>query len=78
MHKCYDGLVAARTALLEEDVKHRDTNTDSITHNKNSNTQQGRSEILAALATILVTTLPQPSGEAILTLSRLRNMCGTA
>ena len=69
MHKCHDGLVAAGTALLEEDEKHRDANTDSITHNKNSNTQQGKSEILAALATILITTLPQPSGESILTLS---------
>ena len=37
IHKYHDGLVAAGTALLEKDEKNRDANTDSITHNNNTN-----------------------------------------
>eukprot|EP00594_Rhizosolenia_setigera_P005581 CAMPEP_0178950864 /NCGR_PEP_ID=MMETSP0789-20121207/6891_1 /TAXON_ID=3005 /ORGANISM="Rhizosolenia setigera, Strain CCMP 1694" /LENGTH=1210 /DNA_ID=CAMNT_0020631641 /DNA_START=244 /DNA_END=3876 /DNA_ORIENTATION=+ len=72
MHKCYDGLVAAGTALLEEDEK-----TQSSNKSEGSFTNE-KQKIVAALATVLVTTLEQKSGEAIVALSELRSQCGTA
>eukprot|EP00563_Minutocellus_polymorphus_P013283 CAMPEP_0181070072 /NCGR_PEP_ID=MMETSP1070-20121207/27289_1 /TAXON_ID=265543 /ORGANISM="Minutocellus polymorphus, Strain NH13" /LENGTH=1421 /DNA_ID=CAMNT_0023150929 /DNA_START=232 /DNA_END=4498 /DNA_ORIENTATION=- len=36
-----------------------------------------KSEIMAALAPVLITTLEQPAGEVILALANLRRMCGT-
>ena len=72
MAKCYDGIVAAGVAILDsqtidptqlpsEDDRHRPL----------------RSEIIAALAPLLITSLEQPSGEVILQLAKLRRMAGT-
>ena len=36
-----------------------------------------KSEIMAALAPVLITTLEQPAGEVVLALANLRRMCGT-
>ena len=76
MNKCYDDLVAAGTALLEDDEKSR---SNSNAKSSNSNVKKNsRNKILTALATILITTLEFTSGEAILALARLRSMCGTS
>jgi len=64
---CYDGIVAAGVALLEVPDP-----------TQPSKTRASRSEIMAALAPLLITTLEQPSGEVILMLARLRRLCGTA
>jgi hypothetical protein len=39
--------------------------------------QIARSDIIAALAPLLITALEQPSGESILQLAKLRRLCGT-
>ena len=74
MAKCYEGIVAAGVALLEsaaasEQASMSGENTDSVVGN--------RSKIMAALTPLLITSLEQPSGEVILSLARLRRMCGT-
>jgi hypothetical protein len=72
MSKCYDGIVAAGVALF--DAQSRDQPfTDAEDKNRPS-----RSEIMAALAPVLITSLEQPSGEVILMLAKLRRNCGTA
>lgn len=64
---CYEGIVAAGVAVLDA--------PDPTQPNK---TRASRSEIMAALAPLLVTTLEQPSGEVILMMAKMRRMCGTA
>jgi hypothetical protein len=72
MSKCYDGIIAAGVALF--DAQSRDpTFTDEEDKNRPS-----RSEIMAALAPVLITSLDQASGEVILMLAKLRRNCGTA
>eukprot|EP00934_Nitzschia_sp_Nitz4_P003127 Nitzschia sp. Nitz4//scaffold166_size90379//458//4141//NITZ4_005044-RA/size90379-processed-gene-0.37-mRNA-1//1//CDS//3329538157//3117//frame0 len=73
MALCYDGIVAAGVALLEANV-----NDPMSTSSHNERTVGTRSEIMAALAPLLITSLEQPSGDVILCLARLRRMCGTA
>eukprot|EP00549_Striatella_unipunctata_P012723 CAMPEP_0118709088 /NCGR_PEP_ID=MMETSP0800-20121206/22381_1 /TAXON_ID=210618 ORGANISM="Striatella unipunctata, Strain CCMP2910" /NCGR_SAMPLE_ID=MMETSP0800 /ASSEMBLY_ACC=CAM_ASM_000638 /LENGTH=209 /DNA_ID=CAMNT_0006612619 /DNA_START=137 /DNA_END=763 /DNA_ORIENTATION=+ len=72
MAKCYDGIVQAGVALLDSEV-----GDDHSTVNDNR-PRPSRSEIMAALEPLLITSLEQPSGETILFLARLRRMCGTA
>lgn len=62
MSKCYDGIVAAGVALLDASIR---------------NERPTRSEVIAALAPLLITSLEQASGDVILQLSRMRRMCGT-
>ena len=64
MSKCYEGIVAAGTALLDFD-------------DKAFGTRPTKREIVNALTPLLITTLEQESGETILALARLRKMCGT-
>lgn len=73
MAKCYDGIVAAGVALLDNQA----INPTSLSTNK-SKARPLRSQIMAALAPLLITSLEQPSGEVILMLAKLRRMCGTA
>lgn len=68
MSKCYEGIVAAGTALL--DVETEDSST---TERK----KPSKSEIMSALIPLLTTTLEKASGETILALAKLRKMCGT-
>ena len=63
MSKCYDGIVAAGVALLDAAIRHE---------------HPSRSEIISALAPLLITSLDQASGDVILQLSKMRRMCGTA
>lgn len=67
MAACYDGIVAAGTALLDtpdptQPVKMKATR---------------RSDILAALSPLLITNLEEMSGEVIMALAKLRRLCGT-
>ena len=72
MGKCYEGIVAAGVALL-------DSNVNDLTSPTNSDKKaiRSRSQIMAALTPLLITSLEQPSGEVILGLAKLRRMCGT-
>ncbi len=72
MAKCYEGIVAAGVALLESNVN--DPTSPVLDSERRAGT---RSEIMAALAPLLITSLEQPSGDVILSLARLRRMCGT-
>ena len=64
---------------------HSNNNNNNINHhpnakNPNNNTHRmntRRSEIMAALAPLLITSLEPPSGEVFLLLAKLRRMCGT-
>lgn len=67
MARCYDGIVSAGTALL--DIANETS--------RDSKPKLTTSEIMVALAPLLITTLEQPSGEAIVELAKLRNFCGT-
>jgi hypothetical protein len=72
MSKCYEGIVAAGVALLEAFVN------DPISpssHNRES--MVSRTEIVASLTPLLITSLEQASGEVILSLAKIRRMCGT-
>jgi hypothetical protein len=74
MSKCYDGIVSAGLAVLDAQTP------DSATLSPRpeaSKPRPRRSEIMAALAPLLVTSLEQPSGEVLLLLAKLRRMCGT-
>ena len=81
MAKCYDGIVSAGTALL--DVTNSSNNNDSGSSGGVASTPGSKkpklttSEIMAALAPLLITTLEQSSGEVLVSLSKLRNYCGT-
>jgi hypothetical protein len=66
MAKCYDGIVAAGVALL-----------DTPDPTQPMKARPKRSEIMAALAPLLITSLEQPSGDVIMILAKLRRMCGT-
>ncbi|KAL3918921.1 MAG: hypothetical protein SGILL_004014 [Bacillariaceae sp.] len=72
MAKCYEGIVAAGVALLEAGV------TDAAISSSNDAPHATRSEIMAALTPLLITSLEQPSGDVILLLAKMRRMCGTA
>jgi hypothetical protein len=74
MSKCYDGIVSAGLAVLDAQTP------DSATLSPRpeaSKPRPRRSEIMAALAPLLITSLEQPSGEVLLLLAKLRRMCGT-
>jgi hypothetical protein len=71
MSKCYDGIVNAGMALLEDQA------ISTGTQGKGDSAQKTRSQILSALTPLLISSLEQPSGEAIVLLARLRRMCGT-
>jgi hypothetical protein len=66
MADCYEGIVAAGVALL-----------DSPDPTQPVQTRASRSEIMAALAPLLITTLQPESGEVIRLLAQLRRMCAT-
>jgi hypothetical protein len=61
MAKCYEGIVAAGSALLDTGEKKK--------HSKE--------EIMNALAPLLITTLEKASGDTIIALAKLRKSCGT-
>jgi len=76
MAKCYDGIIAAGVALLEINNDHASSDSDndsspSAAHGK-------RAQIMGALTPLLISSLEQPSGDAIIALAKLRRMCGTA
>lgn len=73
MAKCYEGIVAAGVALLESN-RNDPTSPASTTNERSMAT---RTEIVAALTPLLITSLEQTSGEVILSLARIRRMCGT-
>ena len=89
MAKCYDGIVAAGVALLDTPSSSLiDPNTLPVAgdpphqpphhpyhHPHRMNTR--RSEIMAALAPLLITSLEPPSGDVLLLLAKLRRLCGT-
>jgi hypothetical protein len=62
MSKCYEGIVAAGSALIK----------DSAVDKKPT-----KQDIIGALKPLLITTLAEAAGESILALARLRKMCGT-
>lgn len=66
MASCYEEIVSAGVAVL-----------DAPDPTQPTRTRNSRSEIMTALAPILVTTLEQASGEVILSLAKLRRMCAT-
>lgn len=77
MAECYDGLVAAGTALLQHEEQTRSNRSQTGT----SETEWKASDPMAVLSTLsplLITTLEPMSGEAILQLSKLYNLCATA
>ena len=73
MGKCYEGIVAAGVAILESS-----SNDPTSPLSSTEKPHPSRSEITAALAPLLITSLEQPAGEVILALAKLRRMCGTA
>jgi len=84
MSKCYDAIVAAGAALLDAELDgsraaggNVTTPTAAAASLSSSRKKPSKSEIMAALAPVLITTLEQPSGETILALANLRRMCGT-
>ena len=79
LSKCYDAVVAAGTALLDSEAEEAgaDGPLDS-NQTLGSEKKPTRAEILSALAPVLITTLEQPSGDALICLSHLRDMCGTS
>lgn len=72
MSKCYDGIVAAGEALLDAQA------IDPTSPDEEGKSRPSRSDIMAALAPVLITSLEQASGEAVLMLAKLRRSCGTA
>lgn len=72
MAKCYDGIVTAGVALLDSAAME----TSSL-HASESKSRVTRSEIVAALTPLLITSLEHASGEVILMLAKLRRMCAT-
>jgi len=73
MAKCYEGIVHAGVAVL--DLALQENTAPAL--NESDNVPRGRSEIVAALTLLLITSLEQASGDAILSLAKLRRMCGT-
>ena len=74
MSKCYDGIVAAGMAIIDSQTQGPTSPVKSLGGSKSG---PSRSEILSALAPLLITSLEQPSGDVILMLAKLRRMCGT-
>jgi hypothetical protein len=72
MAKCYDGIVAAGVALLESNV-----NDPTSPLSEGERPVGTRSQIMAALTPLLITSLEQPSGDVVLSIARLRRKCGT-
>lgn len=68
MSKCYEGIVAAGSALLDSKIDETPS-LDKKIHSKD--------EIINALAPLLITTLEQESGDTIVALAKLRKSCGT-
>jgi len=77
MAECYDGLVAAGTALLQ----HEEQNRSNRSHTGGTSETEGNTSdpmaVLSTLSPLLITTLEPLSGEAILHLSKLYNICAT-
>ena len=73
MAKCYEGIVDAGVALVDAQ-----TVDPTKPAGADAKARATRSEVMAALAPLLITSLEQPSGEVILMLAKLRRMCGTA
>jgi DNA replication and checkpoint protein len=73
MSKCYEGIVAAGVALLESTV----SDPTSPSNDPSGGAHTTRAEITAALTPLLITSLEQPSGDVIISLAKLRRMCGT-
>jgi hypothetical protein len=73
MAMCYDGIVAAGMAI----VGSRPDLSGRLPDNENKSRTPSRSEIVSALAPLLISSLEQPSGDVILHLAKLRRMCGT-
>jgi hypothetical protein len=67
MSKCYEEIVLAGSALL-------DSQNETDTPDK---TKFTKLQILNALTSVLVTTLEQSSGDTIIALAKLRQLCGT-
>lgn len=83
MAKCYDGIVAAGLALLDAESMDLDPGSasaglDAVAPSQEKKKRPSRSEIMTALAPLLITSLEQPSGEVIVCLARMRRLCGTA
>jgi len=84
MAKCYDGIIAAGIALLEinNNVSSSDptspSNDTSLSSSRDVSSPHGkRSQIMAALTPLLISSLEQPSGDVIIALAKIRRMCGT-
>jgi len=83
MAKCYDGIVSAGTALLDLANNNNimrgsnDGGNSPHAHGAGKQKKLTTSEIMGALAPLLITTIEQSSGEAIVALAKLRNFCGT-
>jgi hypothetical protein len=75
MAKCYDGIIAAGVALLEINNDHASSASDDPSPNAGHGK---RAQIMGALTPLLISSLEQPSGDAIIALAKLRRMCGTA
>ncbi|KAL3943026.1 MAG: hypothetical protein SGBAC_002885 [Bacillariaceae sp.] len=75
MAKCYEGIVTAGVALLDSNGSDPTSPVSQLNHDQRMTT---RTEIVAALTPLLITSLEQTSGEVILSIARLRRMCGTA
>ncbi|KAL9184128.1 hypothetical protein ACHAXT_002214 [Thalassiosira profunda] len=79
MAKCYDGIVAAGTALLDVAGDASGGLRDgTLAGGNRPHHRLTASEVATALAPLLVTSLEESSGEALVALARLRNCCGTA
>ena len=83
MAKCYDGIIAAGIALLEinNNITTSDLSSpsnDTSLNSRDSGSSRGkRSQIMAALTPLLISSLEQPSGDVIISLAKMRHMCGT-
>jgi len=83
MARCYDGIIAAGIALLEinSNVTSSDptspSNDTSLSSRDRGSPHGKRSQIMAALTPLLISSLEQPSGDVIIALAKIRRMCGT-
>jgi hypothetical protein len=75
MAKCYVGITDAGKALLEINSNSSNNNTD--TSSSLSGNGGKRTQIMAALTPLLISSLEQPSGDVIIALAKVRRMCGT-
>jgi len=77
LSKCYDGIVSAGLALLENNNNNNNSNNESTTPGGGKSKKLSKDEIISALEPLLITTLDPTSGEAIRQLSLLKKYCGT-